>query len=558
MHLRPRRLRPAAALTAVLVLATGCRVGGEVDPLPTAAPSITPSPEAPSAAEDRRGGSLRFGLGRDPGAIDPRFVADDEGRVVADALFDSLVALDGDLRVIPAAAERWQVNADATEFTFHLRRDATFHDGTPVTASAFVRSFERIVDGTASPRSFVAYRLSPVQGFEQAQAEGGGLEGLEAVDEHTLVIRLRYPFAEFVASLADPSLAPVPPSADTSPGEFHERPVGNGPFQMAEPWQHNQFIRVARYADHPAPARLDEVVFHIYADDPGLDGQHADLRAGQLHFAELPVAQLQTAIEEFGLSDDGYTGPGVLDGVSSTIYYYGFNTARPPFDDPDVRRAVSLLIDREAIVEEVTAGSREVADAIVPPSIPGAQDDVCDTCRYDPEEAAALVGDRSLGTLRLLYNTGRTHQAIAEAVQRSLEQHLDVEVELVAKGLQAFVRDLRAGEMELFRLGWEADYPSPGSYLLPLFHSSNIGTDNLTRYADPEVDELLVQARGETDLQARRERYHEVERTVLDQAVVAPVLFYRHHHVVAPDVRELVYGPLGTVDLSRVWLEVPS
>lgn len=541
-----------------MVLATSaCTSDGDQ---PGATPSVTPTAPTTSAATptegDPRGGSFRYALGRDPEAIDPRLVADDEGRAVADALFDSLVALDQDLEVVPAAAERWEVNEDATVFTFHLRPDATFHDGTPVTAADFVRSFVRIADGTATPRSYVAYKLAPIEGFEAAQADGTPLAGVEAADATTLVIRLRAPFAEFVSSLADPSLAPVPPAADAGPAPFGERPVGNGPFQMAEPWQHNQFIRVSRWADYGGePAFLDEVLFQIYADDPGLDAQYADLEAGQLHFAELPVAKLETAIEQFGLSDDGYTGPGVLDGVSSTIYYYGFNTTRPPFDDPAVRRAVSLLIDRERIVEGITRETRRVADAVVPPSIPGARTGVCEACRFDPEEARALIGDRELEPIRILHNTGRTHEAIARAIASSLEQQLGVSVEVVAEELQPYVQDLRAGEMEIFRLGWEADYPSPGTYLFPLFSSTTIGQDNLTRFSDPEVDAWLQEARSEQDAEVRLELYEQVEDRVLEQVPLAPVMFYEHSRVVAPDVRGFVYTAMGTVDLTAVWLD---
>ncbi len=116
------------------------------------------------------------------------------------------------------------------------------------------------------------------------------------------------------------------------------------------------------------------------------------------------------------------------------------------------------------------------------------------------------------------------------------------------------MQDLRAGEMQIFRLGWEADYPSPGSYLFPLFSSSTIGEDNLTRFSDPEVDALLAQARAERNVDARVELYRDIEQRVLDASVIAPVLFYEHSKVVAPGVRDFVYTPLGTVDLTSVWL----
>jgi oligopeptide transport system substrate-binding protein len=549
-------------LVATLALLAGaCRSEGTPDGAPSAtSPSPTAGAGAPPAAADDLGGSLRFGLGADPAAIDPRFVADPEGRLVVDAVFDSLVRLDSRLAPRASAATSWDVSADATEFTFHLDAGATFHDGTPVTARDFVRAFDRIASGTAEPRSFLAHRLEAVVGFDEAQATGASLAGLEVVDDTTLVIRLRYPFAEFPEVLADPSLAPVPAVADEDPAAFAERPVGNGPFQLAEPWQHDQFIRLARAAPVQAGGPLlDEVVFQIYSDDPNREVQYADLEEGQLHVAEVPVARLTQAVEEFGISDDGVTGPGVLDGITGTVYYYGFNTAQPPFDEPDVRRAVAALVDRDRIVETVTRDTRRAADAIVPPSIPGSQSDACSTCAYDPERARELLADRELFVdaepepIRITHNRGRTHTAIASAVARELEA-VGFTVEVEALDLQPYVQRLREGDVGIFRLGWEADYPSPGAYLHPLFSTEQVGQDNVTRFSDPEIDELLAAARGERDEAVRHERYQEVERRILDAAVVTPLMFYEHGRVVAPDVRGLAYSPLGTVDLTRVWL----
>jgi oligopeptide transport system substrate-binding protein len=544
-------------LLLALVLSACTSGGPRADGTPAAtAPEGAGSPATVPSETDGLGGSFRYALSADPQAIDPRFLADEPGRAVADAVFDSLVALDTQLEVVPAAASSWDVNEDATEFTFHLVDGATFHDGSSVTAADFVRSFDRIASGTAQPRSLLAYLLAPVVGFDAAQTDGVGLAGLEAVDDVTLVIRLDEPFAEFVEVLAHPGLAPVPSAADEDPAGFGERPIGNGPFQTAEPWQHDQFVRVARFPDHHAQeAILDEVVFQIYADDPGRDAQYRDLEAGQLHFADVPISRLDQTIEEFGLSDDGYAGPGVLDGLTTTIYYYGFNTEQPPFDDPDVRRAVSSLIDRERIVRDVTRGTRRVVEGIVPPSIPGARRGACPYCTYDPELAVELIGERELDPIRIVHNTGRTHGSVARAVSGDIERALDIEVEVSSHDLQPLLRELRAGEAQVFRLGWEAAYPSPGAYLQPLFSSSAIGEDNLTRFADPEVDALLGEARAEQDEERRHELYQQIEERVLDLAVIAPVMAYEHDRVVAPNVRGFVYTAMGTVDLTVVWLE---
>ncbi|MDX1621057.1 MAG: ABC transporter substrate-binding protein [Nitriliruptorales bacterium] len=548
-------------------------------PTPTAVASPTSAATATEEAGPRRGGTLRYALSNDPQAIDPRFVADDEGRVVVDAMFDSLVALDDDLEAVPAAAESWEMSEDATRFEFTLREGATFHDGSPVTAQDFVRAFNRVADGTADPRSFVAYQLAQVAGFEAAQREGAPLDGVEAVDEHTLVITLTEPFAEFIEVLADPSLGPVPAGADESPGPFGRAPIGNGPFQLSGEWAQGDFIRVARFEDYVGERTpwLDEVVFQIYADDPEQRSQYAAFEDGRLHVAEVPASRLQDAMSEPGPSPDGYSGPGVLTGPTATVYFYGFNTEQPPFDDPNVRRAVSLLIDREAIVEEITNETRQVADAIIPPPLAAHQEGACTFCDYDPERALQYwrgqpdpspdatesaspppAVDRGDRTLTIIHNEGRTHRAIAERIATALRETLEVDVSIESRELPEFIQALRAGEMGIYRLGWQADYPSAGSFLHPLFSSDEDNLDNLSRYRDEQVDELLAQARAETDAEARIELYRQIERHVLDRAVIAPIFVYRLHRVVAPEVEEFRYGPLGNVDLTRVWLNGTS
>jgi oligopeptide transport system substrate-binding protein len=439
-----------------------------------------------------------------------------------------------------------------------------------VTADDFVRTFARIADGTASPPSFLAYLLEPIEGAAAA-AEGGELTGVEATGPSTLEIRLSSPMPGFLRTLANPSLVPLPPAADEDPEAFAQQPIGNGPFAMAGPREPDAFLRLSRFADHHAPARLDEVLLQVYADDPSREQQWEDFVDGQLQVADVPPGQLEDARETYGASRDGYSGPGVLDGITSTVYLYGFDTTRPPFDDPRVRRAISLAIDRDALAEDVMQGTRVAATAIVPPSIPGSQAGACEHCRHDPdaalEEFDAARADLAepeegqdaiaLESLQLTHNRGRTHTAIAEAMASDLEDALGIEVVLRAQDLQPFVQGVRRGEASLFRLGWETGEPDPGAYLYPLFHSSQVGLDNLTRYSDPEVDELLDEARAAPRDRAARLAYAEAERRILDAAPVVPLLWYRHTKAVSPEVRDLRWSPLGRVDLSRVWFETP-
>lgn len=669
-----RRLVPVAVALLLLAPLLGCEP--QTTGPPSAPPRTTPEPDADPGPDPVAGGTLRVGLVVDPVTLDPRFIVDDEGELLVDALFDPLIRLDDRGRPQPAAAERWEVDEDGTSFLFELR-PATFHDGTPVTAADVKRTFDRIADGTADPPSFLAYLLEDVVGIEEAQRDGGGLAGVVVEDERTLRIDLRRPHPSFLLTLADPSLVPTPPGADADVEAYGSEPIGNGPFAMAGPREPGSFIRIVRHEEHPAPPLLDEVLFTLYEPAAADTAQWNDLVEGQLQVAQLVPSRRDEAIERFGVSVDGYRGPGVLDGIRSPVYLYGFDVTRPPFDDVRLRRAFALAIDRERLADEVTEGTRAPASSVVPPVIPGAQPGACDACVFDPDEArrlldeviADLVGedeiaepdepdgsgatadgtdeaapdeaeddgasppadaegdaaeggdegqdptdgeeadatpteedaadedglDREeeedaaeedgadgedaageegvdggsedpvtlppaaevLGQITLTYSQGVFHRAIAERMARDLSETLDLDVGVEAQEFGAFIRGIRRGDTPVFRLGWDATEPDPASYLYPLFHSSQIGLDNLTRYADDEVDALLEEARVSADRAERRRLLRDAERRILADLPAVPLLWYRHDVVIRPEVRDLSYSPLGRLSLDRAWL-VPS
>ncbi len=602
--LLPRARRLGAPVLLLLLTAAALLLGACTG----AEDGTDPSPAAPQPPEDDdtepphegpvAGGTLRVGLLVDPVSIDPRFIVDDEGELLVDALFDPLVRLDADGEPVAAAARRWEVDEDGRRFTFHLR-DAVFHDGTPVTAEDFKRTFDHIADRDAEPPSFLAYLLEDVVGIDAAQAEGGGIDGVEVEDERTLIIELETPLPGFLATLADPSLVPIPEAAASDPEAYGLQPIGNGPFAMAGPREPGAFLRLVRAEDHHAPALIEEVLFTLYDTGGHDDAQWEDLLDGQLHVAQVMPTRREEAEELFGRSQDGYTGPGLLDGARTPVYMYGFDTSRAPFDDPRLRRAISLAIDRDALANEVAEGTRLPATSLVPPGIPGAQPRACDACRHDPDAAAELLEevtadlaaaqaeeeaaqaeeeaasetdaddtaeedavDREepsasdlIGVVTLSYNRGSLHGAIAERMAMDLEDALDLEVEFQGQELAGFLRGVRSGDLAVFRHGWDVTEPSPTAYLYPLFHSSQIGVDNLTRFEDAEVDQLLETARTAEQPLQRRRAARDAEREILAQMPAIPLLWYQHDTVVRPEVRDLRYAPSGRLSLSEAWFD---
>ncbi|MHB1324201.1 MAG: peptide ABC transporter substrate-binding protein, partial [Coriobacteriia bacterium] len=230
--------------TIILVLALGAAM------LAVGGCATAEDGEDEPASEITMGGTFNFRI-NEPAFIDPVNLQESEGTQVGQVLFDSLVAFDPiTSEVIPAAAERWEANEDATVWTFYLVEGAKFHDGSDVTAEDFKYAWERIC--TPANESEISYHLAAVQGYDEMQDESATeLSGVRVVDDYTLEVTLNYGFADFEYVAGHPALAPVPQAAvEADPDAFSEMPIGNGPFMMSEPWAHDQYIKVEKFADY--------------------------------------------------------------------------------------------------------------------------------------------------------------------------------------------------------------------------------------------------------------------------------------------------------------------
>ena len=281
----------AAILVAGLVVVAGC--GGSDETTTTSAAANQPA----------TGGTLNVYI-NEPAFIDPVNMQESEGTQVGNAIFDSLVKFDYKTqKLLPAAAESWEPNADASVWTFHLVPGAKFHNGRAVTAADFKYAWERICN--PANESEISYHLSVVQGFDEMQAgTATELSGVKAVDDNTLEVTLSYPFGDFEYVVGHPALAPVPKEeVEKDPAAFADMPIGNGPFKMAEPWAHDQFINVVRFDDYYGDkAYVDGVDFKIFKDE---ETAFLEFKAGNLDFTQIPSGQVKAVQAEYGMSDDG-------------------------------------------------------------------------------------------------------------------------------------------------------------------------------------------------------------------------------------------------------------
>jgi peptide/nickel transport system substrate-binding protein/oligopeptide transport system substrate-binding protein len=550
-------VRIRKAVVGLLVLALALTMVGAVG-------CSTSDEGAGGDGDEKMGGTLSYYIS-EPAFIDPVNLQESEGTQVGQAVFDSLVAFDPiDSSIVPAAAESWEPNEDATVWTFKLVDGATFHNGDPVTAADFKYAWERICN--PENESEISYHLAPVVGYTAMQdGEATELEGVVAVDDTTLEVTLEYPFADFEYVVGHPALGPVPMTAaeegvdyEGEMVDFSEMPIGNGPFMMAEPWAHDQYVKVVKnedyYGDEPY---IDGVDYMILADQ---DTAFLEFQAGNIDFTHIPTGQIESSVEEYGESPDGYTvapGEQVLLGPETAIYYLLMNNEDEVLKDPEVRKALSLAINRQQIADKVFEGTRVPATGMVPPGMVGFQDDAWEYSMYDVEAAKTQLADagypdgEGMPVIKLEYNTGSGHEDILALVKDDLAA-LGIESELVGTEWAQYLDKLLEKTYQVGRLGWIADYPRQDNFLYPQFHSES--GDNFAFYANEEVDAKLDEARGTTDADARVALYQEIETMIGMDAPVMPVVFYRHNHIGSDRINDGIFSPNGLFTFETVWL----
>lgn len=540
------RSRALFLLLALALVAGGCRpdAGGS--------PTAAGRPDPADLEAGGSGGTLRYAIS-EPSALVPAEATTPSDFAVVGALFDSLTTWGPDLEVAPRAATAWSSNDEATRWTFELRPGATFHDGSLVTAADVEFTWElAVAEGTAA-----APHLRDVSGYEALRdGDAEGLAGVTALDERLLRVELERPNAEFPAVVAHPSLAPLPEDRwEQDPNAFQDQPIGNGPFAVSEPWARGQFVRAARFEEwgNGDGPELAEVVFQV--TDP--ETAFVAFQQERMDVTRLPAGALDAARERYGETADGYTGPGVLTGDQAALYFLGFTMNRPVVDEEEVRRAVSLAIDRDDLVENLGEGNLTVARSLVPPGLPESRDFACRSCRHDPDAAEALFDEHEVAELTLWLNEAGGHEDVAEYLRRDLKA---VGVDLTLRTVESFgayLDALRGGRAALFRLGWTLDYPTLDDAFRPLLHSSSRPPSgegfNYGGYSDEEVDSLLDEAGATLEAASRRSRYWQAEERVLNQEqALVPLFFTRHNVIVSERVAGFVYTPMRTVDLSTV------
>ena len=518
-----------------------------------------------SAAADavHRGGAFQFAI-TNPVAIDPYSTNEVQGQLVSGLLFDGLTAYDFKQgKLVGLAAESWEGNEDATQFTFHLRKGMKFHNGDPVDAESFKRAWNRLCNpGTDSSNpSTVSSYINMVVGYDDVMSGAADSLDIECPDELTFVVNLSYPCAEFPLIATRSPLVPVPQAALDDYDSFRVAPIGNGPFKMDGEWVDGQYINTVRFDDYYGTKPLvDAVNFHIFKDETSA---YVEWQAGNLDLTTIPSGQVKLVSSEVGVASDGYTaqpGAQVMSGPALGTWFLVLNTEDEVMSNPTVRRALSSAINRQAICDTVWEGAREPATGIIPPTIGGADRCTWDDCTYDKDRAAELLdeagykadadGKRDLH-IALSYNTGGGNETIMQMVQADLEA-LGITVEASSMEMAAYLDALRS-DYQLGRLGWDGGYPSLDAFFYSLFDSKS--ENNFSRYKNDEVDAKINEARAIVDDAKREDAYVEINELVAKDMPIIPIAYYNLSYVSSARVHDLYMKPSFATDMDGAWLE---
>ena len=502
-----------------------------------------------------------------PVCIDPYNAQESEGTQVEFQLFDSLTTYDFEAKELKGlVADKWEANDDATQFTFHLKSGTKFHNGETVTSKSFKYGWERICNPETNPGSpsVISYHLSFVKGYnEMLDGSATELSGVTCPDDDTLVVELTSAFADFPYVCSHPALAPVPEAAKDDFKSFFLAPIGNGPFKMNGKWEDGQEINLTRFDDYYGEkAKISAIHFAIQKD---METAYKEFQGGNLDVCDVPVAQVDSAVADRGKSKDGYTmsdGQHMLLGGEPSTYYLVCNNTAAPFDNADVRRGVSMAINREAICKTLFKGTRTPADGIIPPGIDGYQKGAWEYCKYDVDAAkecldkagypAGSDGSRGL-KLTLSYNQDGGHKEIMESVIGDLEK-VGLEVVSDTPEWSALLDQYQQLDYQFGRLGWIADYPIMDNFLYPLFHSDSIGGDNRSGYSNAEVDKGITEARATVDDQERLDKMHAVDKIIAADCPVIPLMFYSHVTAGSDRVKSFYLDPQKHAYLNRTEL----
>ena len=484
---------------------------------------------------------LNRGNAGEPQTLDQAHTSINIEEFILKDLYEGLTVYDAAGKIIPGAAESWKVSDDGTVYTFKLRDNGKWSDGSPVTAEDFVFSFQRVED----PKTAAGYAniLLPIKNAEKVNKGDLPVDqlGIKAVDDKTVEITLERPTPFFLELLAHQTALPVSKASVEKNGADFVKPgvmVSNGAYKLVAHVPNDSLTtqKNENYWD-AANVKIDKVVFYP------IDDQAASVRRFEAKEMDLvynfSADQIERLKKSYG--DEVHVSP------TLATYYYAFDTRQEPYSDVRVRQALSMAVDRDFLAKEIYSGSQLPAYSMVPPGIEtyGAPSkaDFADMSQLDREDKAiALMKEAGYGEggkpldIEIRYNTNPNHERVATAVADMWKNTFGAKVSLVNLDVSSHYAYLQeGGKFNVARAGWVADYADAENFLA-LSLSSN-KTFNYGHYENPEFDALMKKSYEETDPAARSKLLHEAEALMMRDQPVAPFLTQADLWLVASKVK---------------------
>ena len=482
---------------------------------------------------------------------DPRLTAYALGELDPDerAHIASQLALSPELQVVPDLAESWTLSPDGTIYTFTLNAQAYFSSGRPITAQDFKFSWERAADPKTGSTTAETY-LGDILGFKEKLAgEADDVVGIQVIDELTLEVTLDGPKPYFLAKLTYPSSFVLDEnSVKKNLEDWVFEPNASGPFRLRE-FAPPSTIAFEPNPGHPEPAKIPAVVFRLYLAGESLDYYEQD---------EIDFAYLGDPEDIRAIQDPAHElHPELLTTTSMCTSLVQVNNTLPPMDDPNVRTAFALALDRQKLLDQFSEGFDLLAETILPPAMPGFSAHLSATA-FDPEAARAALAASKYGqelpavTLLESGYAGEENDYI-NALISMWEENLGIQVELELLDPEDFTRAASETDGHLVSYGWCADYPDPENFLDVLYHTES--QFNVAGYENPELDALLEQARTEIDPASRIALYQQAEKLLLSDHAALPLKHSIDFMLVKPYVKGYVISAIGGRVLHLVYLE---
>ncbi|MBX6770562.1 MAG: peptide ABC transporter substrate-binding protein [Chloroflexi bacterium] len=509
---------------------------------------LLPLITACSAVRDSIGGLLGGSSGVlrlsgvEPDTLDPAVAQDVVSWTYLLQIYSGLVRLDDKLQVVPDLAQSWTVSPDRRTYTFTLRSDARFQDGRPITAEDVKYSLERALDPATRSPVARTYLGDIVGAVDRLRGTASSVAGITVVDARTVRITIDAPKSYFLAKLTYPTAFVVDRRNVAAGPDWFRHPNASGRFTLKS-WTPGQEIVLTHNPGYwGQPSGPSEIDFYFGPDSPlSLYEQN------KLDVATVGVGDVPRLTDPSSPYHDQLVVTPMM-----TLWYIGFNTKQKPFDDPRVRLAFAYATNKKALANGLFRGTRTVAQGILPPGLAG-YDAGFTGVPFDPTRARALLAQSSYHsaanlppiTLSVSAGSGPLGEAFARMYEETLGVHIAVE-ELE----NTFFDDLAAHRLQMYYLGWSADYPDPQDFLDILF--SGQSDANYSGYDDPTVNRLLATAATEASMDRRIALYREVQRKVIEDAPVIPVVFDTEYTLVRPTVHGLTITPLGIVSFDGV------